>query len=206
MKQAVDSCQVFLMVPSKIDRTLVQRFAEQDGLGDAACVLLCADGDAGADAGFARALLDMAHDANIPLIIEKDVTAAAELGADGVHIAADEEAYAQARRLLGDDRIVGAECTLSRHAAMTMGELGADYVAFAGRERGALEEMIVWWSEVIVIPCVAWDVPDLETARRLAGAGADFVAAGKLVWSHPDGPAAAMGELVEILSTDRVAA
>src|ERR1700742_1294306 len=55
---------------------------------------------------------------------------AAELGCDGVHIGQEDAPYAEARSLMGPDRIVGVTCHDSRHLAMEAAEAGADYVAF----------------------------------------------------------------------------
>jgi thiamine-phosphate pyrophosphorylase len=71
---------------------------------------------------------------------------------------------------------------------MVLAELGADYVAFGPGpglgERGGQEraELIAWWSEIFVVPCVAWDVETLEEAANLAGLGADFVAPSPSLW------------------------
>src|SRR3569832_1278128 len=55
---------------------------------------------------------------------------AAELGCDGVHVGQEDVPNAEARRLMGPDRIVGVTCHDSRHLAMEAAEAGADYVAF----------------------------------------------------------------------------
>lgn len=198
MNQAEDICQCYLIVPPDTPADAVTALASEGGLADAACLLLRADENGQIDSAKARALLQLAHGADIPLLLERDWTAAKEIGADGVHIPGDEESYAQARELLGDDAIIGAGCGMSRHAAMTLGELGADYVAFWDADSEALKEIVEWWAEVTVVPCVAWDLADLETARDMAQAGADFVALGKPVWSHPQGAAAAMRDLAGI--------
>src|SRR5690348_17839321 len=55
---------------------------------------------------------------------------AAEMECDGVHVGEEDMPYAEARRLLGPDRIVGVTCGDSRHRAVVAAEAGADYVAF----------------------------------------------------------------------------
>ena len=45
------------------------------------------------------------------------------------------------------------------------------------------------------IPCVAIGGITAENARCLAAAGADFLAVSAGVWSHPEGPAAAVAAL-----------
>ncbi len=47
-----------------------------------------------------------------------------------MHVGEEDMPYAEARRLLGPDHIVGVTCGASRDRAITAAEAGADYVAF----------------------------------------------------------------------------
>ena len=89
---------------------------------------------------------------------------AAELDCDGVHVGEEDMPYAEARRLLGPDRIVGVTCGNSRHRAITAAEAGADYVAFGaffpsltkvGTKHRADPEVLRDWSDTTVVPCCA---------------------------------------------------
>jgi thiamine-phosphate pyrophosphorylase len=124
---------------------------------------------------------------------------AAELGCDGVHVGQEDASYAQARRALPGG-IVGVTCHDSRHLAMEAGEAGADYVAFGAffptqtkepKTRADIE-LLRWWSEMMVVPCVAIGGITLDNARALVEAGADFLAVSAGVWEYADGPAAAV--------------
>lgn len=120
---------------------------------------------------------------------------AAELGCDGVHIGQEDASYAEARRLLPKG-IVGITCHDSRHLAMEAGEAGADYVAFGAffptqtkePKTQADIELLRWWSETMVVPCVAIGGITIANAPLLIEAGADFLAVSAGVWEHPDGP------------------
>ena len=124
---------------------------------------------------------------------------AAELGCDGVHVGQEDASYAQARRLLPGG-IVGVTCHDSRHLAMEAGEAGADYVAFGAffptqtkePKTKADIDLLRWWSEVMVVPCVAIGGITIQNAPILVEAGADFLAVSAGVWEHPDGPADAV--------------
>jgi thiamine-phosphate pyrophosphorylase len=79
---------------------------------------------------------------------------------------------------------------------MEAGEAGADYVAFGAffptrtkepKTRADIE-LLRWWSEVMVVPCVAIGGITIENAPALVEAGADFLAVSAGVWEHPDGP------------------
>jgi thiamine-phosphate pyrophosphorylase len=142
-----------------------------------------------------RALRDAAHRQNAALVIENDIGLAKSVGADGVHLRLDGPSAAQARDALGPDAIVGADCGLSRHDAMALGEAGADYVAFGANGDSSTEslddlaDMIDWWSGLIEMPCAVW-LPreaDQATLTGLVAAGADFILPGPEIWAELGG-------------------
>ncbi len=120
---------------------------------------------------------------------------AAELGCDGVHVGQEDASYSEARRLLPGG-IVGVTSHDSRHLAMEAAEAGADYVAFGAffptqtkePKTSASPELLRWWSEVMVVPCVAIGGITIQNAPLLVEAGADFLAVSAGIWEHPDGP------------------
>src|SRR5690348_5428735 len=124
---------------------------------------------------------------------------AAELGCDGVHIGQEDAGYAEARAAL-PNAIVGVTCHDSRHLAMEAAEAGADYVAFGAffptktkdAKSAADIELLRWWSELMVVPCVAIGGITIANAPQLIEAGADFLAVSSGVWEHPHGPADAV--------------
>ncbi|HVX36869.1 MAG TPA: thiamine phosphate synthase [Hyphomicrobium sp.] len=133
-----------------------------------------------------RALIAIAQRKDVAALLLDDDALARELGADGVHVSWSPDVVQQfksVRRTAGSEAIVGADAGRTRHDAMEIGEADADYVAFGipahveDRSRAADRQidLISWWSEVFEVPSVALDVADVEHARRLADAGADFV-------------------------------
>jgi len=126
---------------------------------------------------------------------------AAELGCDGVHIGQEDAGYAQARAALPNG-IIGVTCHDSRHLAMEAGEAGADYVAFGAffptqtkePKTQADIELLRWWSETMVVPCVAIGGITVANAPALIEAGADFLAVSAGVWDHEGGPESAVRE------------
>ena len=64
---------------------------------------------------------------SVPFIINDDVQIALECGADGVHVGQEDMAAAEARRLLGPDRIVGVTCKTVEQAIEAERQ-GADYL------------------------------------------------------------------------------
>jgi thiamine-phosphate pyrophosphorylase len=187
MAEVKHRCRLYLQVPmpAPLSTQLAQAMADTD----AACVLLCRE-ESAFDEIEASSLTDLVQARGLACLIEQDAALAERLGADGVHIAADSTLYAEARKLLGDNASIGAGCGVSRHDAMRLAELGADYVAFG--PDGTIDtidqyaELISWWSEIFVVPCVAWSVDNAEHAARLAALGADFVAPSKRIWQADD--------------------
>jgi len=206
-------CPLYLIIPADMKLDSVLQLADSGGFGTFACALLQSGRDEKVARTDAEILLRFTRAANIPLLLEDDISAAAELGADGVHIPALEALYDEARRTLGDDAIIGVDCGLSRHAGLTLGEMGADYIAFnetanpaPGETETGLEDMIAWWSQIVTIPCVAWDISSVDDARRYADAGADFIAMGNAIWTHSDGPARAAAQFSASLAAQQVCA
>jgi len=128
---------------------------------------------------------------------------AARFDCDGVHIGQSDGTLAEARRIVGKERMVGVTCHDSRHLAMEAAEGGADYVAFGpGRAPEVAElttraepEILSIWQETMEIPCVAIGGITADNAQGLAAAGADFLAVSAGVWNHPQGPEAAVKAL-----------
>ncbi|MGZ5920372.1 MAG: thiamine phosphate synthase [Rhizomicrobium sp.] len=138
--------------------------------------------------------------AGIAFILNDRPDLAKELGCDGVHIGQEDASYAEARAAMGASGIVGVTCHDSRHLAMEAAEAGADYVAFGAffptrtkePKTQADIELLRWWAQTMVVPCVAIGGITVQNAPALIEAGADFVAVSAGVCEHPDGPEAAV--------------
>ena len=148
----------------------------------------------------AAPLMPVVQERGIAFILNDRPDIAAEIGADGVHIGAQDMPYAKARALVGADAVVGVSCYASSHAAMEAAEAGADYVAFGpffptrtqAPQVCADIDLLSWWSEIMTVPCVAIGAITPDNCGPLVRAGVDFLAAVSAVWDHPDGPAAAV--------------
>ncbi|MEM9233080.1 MAG: thiamine phosphate synthase [Pseudomonadota bacterium] len=155
----------------------------------------------------AAALKPVLEDHGVALIINDRADLAKKAGADGVHLGQDDGSIADARRLLGDEADIGVTCHDSRHLAMIAAEAGADYVAFGAFFPTSTKEVthhpdpeiLVAWSQMTVVPCVAIGGITPENARSLVEAGADYLAVSGGVWAHPDGPGRAVHDFAEIL-------
>jgi len=132
----------------------------------------------------------------VAVILNDRPDLAARFGCDGVHIGQGDTPLAEARRLMGKDRMVGVTCHDSRHLAMEAAEGGADYVAFGAffdtttKDSGYRPdlEVLTIWQETMEIPCVAIGGIKPQNTAGLAAAGADFIAVVTGVWDDPQGP------------------
>jgi thiamine-phosphate pyrophosphorylase len=203
-------CRLYLITPPRLDDLAAfgHVLAHALDAGDVAALqirLKDAPGDVIAAA--VDALMPIAAGRDVAVILNDRPDLAAQLGCDGVHIGQDDATYAEARRIVGRDRMVGVTCHDSRHLAMEAAEAGADYVAFGAffptttkEAKGHPDpEILTIWQETMETPCVAIGGIKVENARILAAAGADFLAVSAGVWSYGEGPAAAVKALnVEI--------
>jgi thiamine-phosphate pyrophosphorylase len=197
MAETTARCRLYLVLPASPPAAIERSLAEALNAADVACVLLRAGAEA--NPAFDARLRELTAARDVAFLIENDAARAERIGADGVHIPADAALYGQTREHLGQRAIIGVGCNESRHDAMLLAELGADYVAFcstpvlSGREREERAGLIAWWSEIFVVPCVAWNIETQEEVAQLAGLGADFVALSPDIWLAEDAPAQIAG-------------
>lgn len=208
------ACRLYLITPPRFEpRAFADTLKAALDAGDVACLQLRLKGEneAPPEADEIRRateiLMPLAQSHDVAFLINDRPDLAAELGADGTHVGQKDTSYAEARRLVGPDRIVGVTCHDSRHLAMEAGEAGADYVAFGAFYKTdtkvpismAEPEILTWWSELFELPCVAIGGITASNAAPLVRAGADFLAVSSGVWSHEEGPAAAVLALNRIM-------
>jgi len=78
----------------------------------------------------ALALAALCRKAGVPLIINDDPGLALRVGADGVHLGAEDDGLVFARALLGPGAIIGVSCYGNLKLAQKAAGDGANYVAF----------------------------------------------------------------------------
>ena len=205
------SCRLYLITPPAILdlEAFAGALAAAVAAGDVAALQLRLKHRPEAEIEAAvRRLHPTCEGADVALILNDRPDLAARLGCDGVHIGQSDAPYAEARRLMGKDRIVGVTCHDSRHLAMEAAEAGADYVAFGAffptttkpTEFRPEPELLEIWQETMQTPCVAIGGITVENCEPLIAAGADFLAVCAGVWSYSAGPAAAVAAFTRKLS------
>ena len=194
--------RLYLITPPALDPDKFAKDLEEAlAGGDVACLQLrLKEVDDNAVRRATAVLMPIAQDRGVAFVMNDRPDLAAELDCDGVHVGEEDMPYAEARRLVGADRIVGVTCGDSRDRAIAAAEAGADYVASgaffpsgtkAAKHR-ASPEVLRDWSETTVVPCVAIGGITQENCGPLVEAGADFLSVIGAIWNYPKGPRTAV--------------
>jgi len=213
---AEPAARLYLITPVIEDAAaFATRLTEACAAGEVAAVLArLAPADERTLTNRVKALAPAAQDHGAAFLVAAEgdadlVTVAARGSADGVHLSNPKAAALKDTigRLKGE-RALGVGGIRSKDDAMTVGEAGVDYLLFGEpRADGSLPaldsvaERAAWWAEIFETPCVAY-APSLDAVPTLAATNAEFIALGDVVWSHPDGPAAAVRAALDALQTE----
>ena len=150
--------------------------------------------DAALRAEQAGELRRLTHEFSVPLIINDDAALALQAEADGVHLGGDDGSLAEARALLGSDKIIGVSCYNRPELARAAVRQGADYVAFgaffaSGIKPGAVKADVVLLQTArreLSVPIAAIGGVTPQNGAALIEAGADALAVISALWDAPD--------------------
>ena len=132
----------------------------------------------------ALALATLCRQRGVPLIINDHLALALDIGADGLHLGAEDGDIAAARRALGADRLLGASCYDRLELALAARDSGADHVAFgtafpSSTKPGAVHAPLELYTRAratLGLPIVAIGGITETNAPQLIAAGVDAVA------------------------------
>ncbi len=142
----------------------------------------------------ALSLLKLCRHHGAPLLINDDVELASEIGADGVHIGAEDTDLETARSCLGNEAIIGVSCYNRFELAQQARDRGADYIAF-GRffpsttkpnAVQATTDLLQRARQDLALPTVAIGGITPENGGPLIQAGADMLAVIEGIFGQPD--------------------
>ena len=142
----------------------------------------------------ARALQELCHQYEVPLIINDDFLLAATVGAAGVHLGRDDADISTARAALGENAVIGLSCYNQLQRALAAQAAGADYVAFGSffssrtkpQAVPATLELLHTARAALKIPIVAIGGITAENGATLIEAGADALAVIDAVFNQAD--------------------
>ena len=129
----------------------------------------------------------------VPLIINDDVEAALEADADGVHVGQEDMAVAEARRILGPEKIIGASAH-NREEALEAQRQGADYLGSGAVFGSSTKKDATTLSrEELTAVCRAVSIPVAaiggiteENCLELAGTGVSGIAVVSALFAAAD--------------------
>ncbi|MET0216639.1 MAG: thiamine phosphate synthase [Burkholderiales bacterium] len=147
------------------------------------------------------ALLSLCRRHRVPLIVNDSVEIAALIDADGVHLGRDDEKVAEARRVLGRRKIIGASSYDRLELALEAQAAGADYVAFGSFFPSCVKpdaprpspDLLRRARRSLVVPIVAIGGITVANAAQLIDAGAHAIAVISGLFSAPEIRVAARG-------------
>ena len=126
-------------------------------------------------------------------IVNDDPALAAAVDADGVHLGEDDGAIAEARRVIGTERIIGVSCYDRFELAEAAVAAGADYIAFGSFFASAVKPgarradvSLLERARTLGVPVIAIGGITAQNARELFAAGADAVAVISAVFDHAE--------------------
>jgi thiamine-phosphate pyrophosphorylase len=132
----------------------------------------------------ANALAGLCRTRGVALIINDDVELAAACGAQGVHLGENDADPQTARRLLGDNAIIGVSCYNRLPVALQAAHQGADYIAFGRffasqtkpKARQASLELIRMARQQVSLPIAAIGGITVHNAAPLLDTGVAMLA------------------------------
>ncbi len=151
-----------------------------------------------ADAGLrvvqATALRELTREFSATFIVNDDVQLAYQVAADGVHLGSDDGSVSEARKCLGNDKIIGASCYNRFELAQQAVHQGADYVAFGAFFASSVKpnapvatlKLLQQTRRELSLPIVAIGGISTQNGKKLIEAGADALAVISAVFGATD--------------------
>lgn len=168
--------------------------------------ILSTASDAGLKDEYSEALeiKKICHEHKVPLIINDNVQFAIDIDADGVHLGQDDMNPAEARKLLGTDKIIGVTAKTVEQAKKAQAD-GADYLGSGAvfgsttklNAKPMTKELLREITAAVDIPVVAIGGINADNAATLKGTGIAGIAVVGAIFASEDIKAAAR-ELSEI--------
>lgn len=131
----------------------------------------------------AKEIVVLCHQYHVPCIINDDVQACLESGADGVHVGQDDMEAGDVRAILGEDKIIGVSAHSVAEAQLAE-QRGADYLGVgAVHSTGTKTNVVPLTHQDVCDICASVSIPavgiggiKLDNIMELAGTGVAGVA------------------------------
>ena len=141
----------------------------------------------------AKKIKQIAAKYQVPFVVNDDIWAAKEAGADGVHIGQSDMDYEQARKILGPDKIIGVSAQTVEQAILAERH-GADYLGVGavfptGSKDDAQEvsyDTLKAICDAVSIPVIAIGGITKENVGKLSGSGICGIAVISAIYAQKD--------------------
>lgn len=126
---------------------------------------------------------------NVTFIIDDRVLLAKAVDADGIHIGIEDIEVCNARRIIGDGKIIGVSCYGDLERAKNVIKDGADYVAFGSffpsptkPHAKVVDKSVLTEAKSLGVPVCAIGGITAHNGRELVLAGADMLSVISALW------------------------
>lgn len=141
----------------------------------------------------AKELKELAVKYHVPFVINDNVEIARACDADGVHVGQDDTCMEEARKILGEDKIIGVSVHTVEEAEKAEAQ-GADYIGVGAVFNTTTKldvdnmpkETVKAICEAVDIPVVAIGGINLDTVAGLRGTGVDGIAVVSAIFAKED--------------------
>jgi thiamine-phosphate pyrophosphorylase len=151
--------------------------------------------------GIGKKTKEICHQNNTLFILNDRLGLALKIGADGVHLGAEDGDIVNIRKKSPTNFIIGASCYDSKHLAALAVEAGVDYVSFGTFFESSTKnsvgkpnpEILDWCDEILPVQTVAIGGINDQNYNQLSKA--DFIAVISFVWENENGIEWAINQL-----------
>ena len=129
---------------------------------------------------------------NVKFLVNDKPLVAKMVGADGCHIGQKDMNFINARKILGNHKIIGMTCHNSKKLAIKAKKYGADYIAFGSFFKSSTKktafkanlDILRWAKKKINMPTVAIGGINNSNYKKILLSGANFIACSNYVWNN----------------------
>ena len=129
---------------------------------------------------------------NVKFLVNDKPLVAKLIGADGCHVGQKDMNFINARKILGNHKIIGMTCHNSKKLAIKAKKYGADYIAFGSFFKSSTKktafkanlDILRWAKKKINMPTVAIGGINNSNYKKILSSGANFIACSNYVWNN----------------------
>lgn len=190
--RSTEICGLYAITPDSTDTSSLLTMTEQVLVGGATMVQYRNKiADVVLRQEQAYLLAQLCRKYQVMFIINDHVDVAMEVDANGVHLGQDDGSIRDARKKLGDEKIIGVSCYNQLSLAIDASQQGADYVAFGAFFASSTKpdavtastDLLCKAKQKLFVPIVTIGGITLTNAAALIDQGGDAIAVSKALFN-----------------------